>query len=147
MDYRFLSSRIPISSPPSPSSQASSSVQAGRLSLPTLSLLMPSPTRFRRLDLGQASASLPLSPHYRPPLRTDEDRVRLRSETETPFLRWILSPAPSPLRTDEDRVRLRSEAEAPFRALRFGLFGFGIISAGVSLLVSLPQVRGKAGRD
>ena len=73
--------------------------------------------------------------------------MRLRSETETPFLRWILSPAPSPLRTDEDRVRLRSEAEAPFRALRFGLFGFGIISAGVSLLVSLPQVRGKAGRD
>ena len=39
-------------------------------------------------------------------------------------------------------MRLRSEAEAPFRALRFGLFGFGIISAGVSLLVSLPQVRG-----
>ena len=37
-------------------------------------------------------------------------------------------------------MRLRSEAEAPFRSLRFVLFGAVIASAGLSLLVSFPQV-------
>ncbi|KAL6746408.1 hypothetical protein V8C86DRAFT_2944000 [Haematococcus lacustris] len=47
--------------------------------------------------------------------------------------------------TDEDRVRLRSEAEAPWRSIRFTLFGFTAVSAGVAFVISLPQLVGALG--
>ncbi|KAJ9534593.1 hypothetical protein QJQ45_022187 [Haematococcus lacustris] len=47
--------------------------------------------------------------------------------------------------TDEDRVRLRSEAEAPWRSIRFTLFGFTAVSAGVAFIISLPQLVGALG--
>lgn len=42
----------------------------------------------------------------------------------------------------EDRVRLRSEAEAPWRGLRLAFFGGSVLSAGIGLLVSIPQLIG-----
>ncbi|KAF5838442.1 hypothetical protein DUNSADRAFT_2836 [Dunaliella salina] len=43
------------------------------------------------------------------------------------------------------QVRLRSEVEAPWRAVRFALFGFSAVSAGIGLLVNLPQLIGALG--
>ncbi|GAX75281.1 hypothetical protein CEUSTIGMA_g2726.t1 [Chlamydomonas eustigma] len=71
--------------------------------------------------------------------------IEIRSRKSVRKLPLDCRSAASDDRSDEDRVRLRSEAEAPFRSLRFTLFGFGVVSAGVSLLVSLPQLIGAVG--
>ena len=47
--------------------------------------------------------------------------------------------------SDEDMVKLKSESEAPFRAVRFTLFGFGVVASGLALLSTLPQLIGTLG--